>query len=486
MKSCESGLNFDNSYIKLNNLMYSEVVPSNKYKSNIAVLNTKLANELGISVEFLESEKGKLFLSGSTGSGYNESFAQAYSGHQFGHLSSLGDGRALVLGEHVTTNGDRFDLQLKGSGVTPYSRRGDGKATLYSMLREYIISEAIHALNIPTTRSLAVLKTNESIMREELHQGSVLTRVAKSHIRVGTFTHARTNGLDVVRELADYTINRHYSHLNNENDKYVKFLREVINNQASLISKWQSVGFVHGVMNTDNMLISGETIDYGPCAFMDVYDPKTVFSSIDRNGRYAYGNQPYIGSWNLARFTESILHLLSEDKEEALKIANDELSKYQDEYSKNWIKNMALKIGIEKPKKRDKKLIQELLDLLELHGEDFTNTFRKLSLSKSSKIILNNSKGFTNWIVKWQFRLIEDNVGIEDATRIMKNHNPVVIPRNSIIEEALVRASKEDDFSMFNDLLDSLSEPFNYEYNHKEKYVNVKNKDEKYTTYCGT
>ncbi len=486
MKNSESGLNFDNSYFKLHNLMYSKIVPSNKYKSSIAVLNTKLAEELGISVEFLESEKGKLLLSGSTGSGYNDSFAQAYSGHQFGYLSSLGDGRALVLGEHVTKEGIRYDLQLKGSGVTPYSRRGDGKATLYSMLREHIISEAMFALNIPTTRSLAVLKTNELIMREKLSQGSVLARVARSHIRVGTFTHARANGLDVVSELADYTINRHYSHLNNKPDKYVEFLIEVIKNQASLIAKWQSVGFIHGVMNTDNMLISGETIDYGPCAFMDVYDPNVVFSSIDVNKRYAYGNQPYIGSWNLARFTESILHLLSENQEEAIKIANDELSKYQDEYSKSWVKNMDLKIGILKPKARDKELIQELLDLMELHGEDFTNTFRKLSLSKSSKIILNNSKGFTKWIVKWQRRLIEDNVSIEDATKIMKKHNPVIIPRNSIIEEALIKASKEDDFSMFNELLNSLYEPFNYGYNHKEKYINVKNNDEKYTTHCGT
>ncbi len=486
MKQNESGLHFDNSYLKLNNLMYSKIVPSNKYISSIAVLNTNLANELGISVEFLESEKGRLFLSGSAGSSYIDSFSQAYSGHQFGHLSSLGDGRALILGEHVTKDGKRYDLQLKGSGATPYSRRGDGKATLYSMLREHIISEAMFALNVPTTRSLAVVKTNEFVMREELHQGSVLSRVAKSHIRVGTFTYARLNGLDVVHELADYTINRHYSHLNNEPDKYVKFLREVIRNQASLIAKWQSVGFIHGVMNTDNMLISGETIDYGPCAFMDVYDPKTVFSSIDKNSRYAYGNQPYIGSWNLARFTESILHLLSENEEEAIKIANDELSKYQDEYNKSWIKYMALKIGIEKPKQRDKELIQELLDLMELHEEDFTNTFRKLSLSKQSKIILNNSKEFTKWIVKWQYRLLEDNVSIEDATKIMKNHNPVIVPRNSVIEEALTRASKEDDFIMFNELLSSLYESFNYEYNHKEKYINVKNTDEKYTTYCGT
>ncbi len=487
MKFTNSGINFDNTYLSLNKLMYTEMNLNNTYNSNIEVLNEKLALDLGINIEYLKSENGLKLFSGSINSDLNKTFAQSYSGHQFGHLTTLGDGRALIIGEHVTKSGNRYDIQLKGSGRTPYSRGGDGKATLYSMLREYIISEAMYSLNIPTTRSLSVLKTNELVQREVMHSGAILSRIAKSHIRVGTFVHAlKHGGDDTLKVLTDYTINRHYKHLNKESDKYIRFLSEVIDNQSSLIAKWQSVGFIHGVMNTDNVLVSGETIDYGPCAFMDNYDPKTVFSSIDKNGRYAYGNQPYIGSWNLARFTETIMHLFDEDKDKAMEIANNELARYEESYNKYYVTYMAHKLGITKVIESDKELIKQLLDLMEKHKEDFTNTFKHLTTNELSRIPMSNEIDFKKWYIKWQERLIDNNISNDIAKEIMMKNNPVIIPRNNVIEEALIKASKSSDYSLFYEMLEIIGDPFNYSKDIRDELLLSSSNTKNYVTHCGT
>jgi len=307
--------------------MFSERQPTPVKAPELVVLNEELCQRLGLNNIYLTAAD----LSGNS---LNEarSFAQAYAGHQFGHFTILGDGRAIILGEHLTPDNQLFDIQLKGSGRTRYSRSGDGRATLSSMLREYIISESMYALGIPTTRSLSVIKTGESVIREKNNKGAILTRIAKSHIRVGTFQFAAIGDINQVKSLADYTINRLYPTLENREDKYLSFLYQVIEEQASLIAKWQSVGFIHGVMNTDNMSIAGETIDYGPCAFMDNYNEATVYSAIDQNGRYAYKNQPVIGQWNLARFAETLLPLLHEDENEALRIANLAIDSYTSTY----------------------------------------------------------------------------------------------------------------------------------------------------------
>lgn len=487
MKKLKSGFNFDNTYLELNNIMYSILNLNNSYKSNIEVLNSDLSKKLKLNIEHLKSEDGRKLLSGSVNSELQQVFAQAYSGHQFGHFTNLGDGRAIMLGEHVTDSGDRFDIQLKGSGSTPYSRRGDGKATLSSMLREYLISEAIHHLKIPTSRSLAVLKTNEKVRREIMHDGAILVRIAKSHIRVGTFEYAYSNSNSVeLKKLADYSINRHYPELIDKENKYYKFLLSVIDKQASLIAKWQSIGFIHGVLNTDNVLISGETIDYGPCAFMDEYNPKTVFSSIDKQGRYAYQNQPYIGSWNLARLAETLIPLLDENTEKAVELANKALTIYENKYNSYWLNNMALKIGIKEVNNEDEKLIKELLSIMEMKSLDFTNTFRLLTQRNYSNLNIIDSSEFLEWIKKWEDRLLKKDVRIEDAVKIMKRNNPNIIPRNSIVEEALNNVSMNNDYELFHIMLKLLSDPYNYDVDYPEELVNPKKTSAIHVTYCGT
>jgi uncharacterized protein YdiU (UPF0061 family) len=481
-----NGLNFDNTYLDLNSKMVSPIEPKIVNNPELIVLNKELANELELDIDFLSSKKGNAFLSGTTNE-FGPLFAQAYAGHQYAHFTMLGDGRALMLGEHVTSDKKRFDLQLKGSGTTPYSRKGDGKATLYSMLREYVISEALHALDVPTTRSLAIIKTNEQIRRLQYEEGAILTRVASSHIRVGTFEYAKAyGGIEVVKELADYTINRHYKELVDTNNKYQEFLHQVIKRQASLIAKWQSVGFIHGVMNTDNMLISGETIDYGPCAFMDTYDQKTVFSSIDTQGRYAYQNQPYIGSWNLARFAETILELLSREKEEAVQIANNELQKYGSYFQQFLLKNMASKIGIKNPTEEDKLIVDELLDMMEKYEADYTNTFVSLSLHAFEELPFYKTKEWNEWFIKWTRALGYRQMDIIERITLMKKSNPSIIPRNHIVEEALNKAAKQNDFSLYNEILEKVQKPFDYLIKHENKFINSNKNSKEYVTYCGT
>ena len=481
----DNGINFNNSYINLNNKLYSKVAPNAFANSDLVLLNHTLADELNIDIDFLKSEKGLSFLSGNTDE-YGPLYAQAYAGHQFGYFTMLGDGRAVMLGEQITPSNKRIDIQLKGAGRTPYSRSGDGKATLSSMLREYLISEAMSALGIPTARSLAVLKTNEYIQRTTLEKGAVLARVASSHIRVGTFEYAKVYGdKKLIMELADYTIDRHYPEIKQLKNKYQEFLHQVIKKQAALIASWQSVGFIHGVMNTDNVLLSGETIDYGPCAFMNQYNPNTVFSSIDKNGRYAYKNQPYIASWNLTRFTEAILELLDEDMKKAVELGNQELQKFEKYYMDAWRKSMALKFGIKNPTEEDEAVVKEFLDLMNAAQADYTNTFSLLTQGRFEDIVFYNTEGWNEWFKKWTRALGYRKIDVSTRIDLMRQSNPKIIPRNSVVEQALHNASNGGDYTLFDQLHSKLLEPFDYTKEHEEIFTQSLD-NQNYKTYCGT
>ena len=452
----------------------------------LVILNNNLASSLGLSLEFLKSPKGISILSGNTKADDGAYISQAYAGHQFGHFTMLGDGRALLIGEQITPSNQRFDIQLKGSGRTPFSRGGDGRAVLGPMLREYIISEAMHGLKIPTTRSLSVISTGEDVYREEIKQGAILTRVASSHIRFGTFEFASYFlDKDKLKQLADYTIKRHFPFISDEQNKYVSLLEEVIKLQASLVAKWQCVGFIHGVLNTDNMSICGETIDYGPCAFMDTYDPKTVFSSIDTEGRYSYQNQIAMISWNLCRFAETLLPLISDDEDKAINIAQDCLAKFTDLAISNLISGMCSKIGIFEPDSNDESLLNGLLDMMKKYKEDYTNTFLALTFKDFPKSRMFVTDEFSVWYKRYQDRIKSQGKSKEEIFNLMKNSNPAVIPRNHRVEEALT-ASENGDFSVMNNLLKALANPFEHSDFQKEYSKPAPKSQCDYKTYCGT
>ncbi|OOE12535.1 protein adenylyltransferase SelO [Fictibacillus arsenicus] len=483
----ETGWNLENSYASLPDKFYSTISPNPVEEPKLVVLNEPLAKELGLNTDALQSEDALNVFAGNKVPEGGSSLAQAYAGHQFGNFTMLGDGRALMVGEQITPKGDRFDIQLKGSGRTPYSRGGDGRAALGPMLREYIISESMHRLGIPTTRSLAVVTTGEPVIRETNLPGSIMTRVASSHLRVGTFEFARQWGsVDELQALADYAIDRHYTHVKDDENPYLSFYIEVVKRQASLIAKWQLAGFIHGVMNTDNMTISGETIDYGPCAFMDTYDPATVFSSIDVQGRYAYGNQPSIGGWNLARFAETLLPLFHDDQEKAMELAQEALSDYGDQFNSNWMSGMRAKLGLFNEEKEDEALIKELLNLMKDHSADYTNTFRSLTLDKKEDSKLFNSPDFDEWYKKWQERLERQTELKESSNELMRKSNPAVIPRNHRVEEALESAVQNGDYSVTEKLLGALTNPYDYSPK-QEEYCKLPPETEgPYRTFCGT
>ncbi len=480
------GWKFDNSYARLPETFYTRMNPAPVRSPKLIVLNEALAQDLGLDAEALKSEDNVAAFGGNRIPEGAEPLAQAYAGHQFGYFNMLGDGRALLLGEQIAPRGERVDIQLKGSGPTPYSRRGDGRAALGPMLREYIISEAMHALGIPTTRSLAVVTTGQPIQREIELPGAVLTRTAASHIRVGTFQYAAQWGSEEdLRALADYTMGRHYPDIALDDDRYLNFLREVIKRQAALIAKWQLVGFIHGVMNTDNMAISGETIDYGPCAFMDAYDPATVFSSIDSQGRYAYGNQPPIGGWNLARFAETLLPLLHDDEEQAIKLAEGALADYASQYSRHWLSGMRAKLGLVGEEEEDQTLIENLLAIMEQVGADFTNTFRALTLGKPDDEALFGSAEFAEWEERWKARLGRQQASQAESQQLMQGSNPSVIPRNHRVEEALEAASRGD-YGVMERLVAVLARPFDYEADQSDYRSLPAGAARPYRTYCGT
>ena len=481
------GWKFDNSYTQLPDVFYTLQNPKPVSEPKLAVFNSQLAKQLGLDSAALKSGEGIAELAGNKIPEGATPLAQAYAGHQFGHFTMLGDGRAILLGEQITPQGKRVDIQLKGPGRTPYSRGGDGRAALGPMLREYIISEAMHALGIPTTRSLAVVETGEPVYRETELPGAILTRVAASHLRVGTFQYAAgRDEVENLQALADYAIHRHYPEIESDENKYLSLLKEVIKRQASLIAKWQLVGFIHGVMNTDNMTISGETIDYGPCAFMDTYDPATVFSSIDREGRYAYGNQPYIGVWNLARLAESLLPLLHENMDEALKMANEAIGGFAKLFQKNWQDGMRAKLGIFNEEPEDESLIENLLAMMEKYRADFTNTFRALTFDKPKETALHGKEGFAEWLERWEGRLGRQKETREKSRELMRQSNPAVIPRNHRVEEALEAAVTNGDYSVLEKLLNVLADPYGHSAEQEEYCIVPAASGKPYRTFCGT
>lgn len=481
------GWNFDNSYARLSDSFYAVVSLHPVSEPKLVMFNKSLAEELGLNSSALQSEEGIQILAGNKAPEGSFPMAQAYAGHQFGYFTMLGDGRALLYGEQITPKEERFDIQLKGAGRTPFSRGGDGRAALGPMLREFIISEAMVGLGIPTTRSLAVVATGDKIIRETELPGAILTRIAASHIRVGTFQFIANWGtFEDLQLLANYTIIRHYPDIPNSDNRYLYLLQEVIKKQAELIAKWQLVGFIHGVMNTDNMAISGETIDYGPCAFMDTYNPETVFSSIDSKGRYAYGNQPKIGGWNLARFAETLIPLLDDDEDRAVEIAQDEISKYMDLYEENWLGGMRKKLGLFDEEDQDRALINELLNMMQKYKADYTNTFRALTTDKLERLELHGKEEFTQWHEKWQARRERQSQSTEESKQLMKNSNPSVIPRNHRVEEALDAAVNEGDYSVIEQLLKVLSNPYEDLPEHEPYCKLPEPSNLPYRTFCGT
>ena len=481
------GWKFDNSYARLSDTFYANLSLHPVTHPEIVKLNVRLAEELGLNSEELQGEEGVQQLAGNVAPEGSFPLAQAYAGHQFGYFTMLGDGRALLYGEQITPSKERYDIQLKGAGRTPFSRGGDGRAALGPMLREYIMSEAMVGLGIPTTRSLAVVATGEDIQRETNLPGAILTRVAASHIRVGTFQFiANWGAYEDLQLLANYTITRHFPHIPNTEERYLFLLQEVIDKQAQLIAKWQHVGFIHGVMNTDNMAISGETIDYGPCAFMDTYDPKTVFSSIDTKGRYAYGNQPKIGAWNLARFAEALVPLLHEEEEVAIEIAQKEVMKYPELFESYWLAGMREKLGLFEEEAEDKGLIEELLKLMEQYEADYTNTFRALSHYKLDRIPFNDKEDFIQWTNKWEQRRKRQSQSIGESEELMQSRNPYVIPRNHRVEEAINAAVNKGDYEVMDQLLQVLAEPYK-EIEEHASYCELPTPSKfPYRTFCGT
>ena len=488
------GWNFHNTYKDLPKFFYSEIDLNPVIKPKLIVFNKNLAKYLNLDIESLESKKGVDILAGNKKAKGGAYIAQAYSGHQFGRFTMLGDGRAVLIGEqkldneiNITGKGyKKFDIQLKGSGITPYSRGGDGRAVLGPMLREYIISEAMYNLNIPTTRSLAVVKTGEKVYREYVKEGAILTRVASSHLRFGTFEYAANYlGKEDVKKLADYAIETHYPYVKNDENKYLSFLKEVINAHANLVSKWLCVGFIHGVMNTDNMTISGETIDYGPCAFMDVYDPDTVFSSIDIKGRYSYKSQPNIATWNICRFAETLLPLINKNIDVAIDLAQKEIFKFSDLHFKYWFSQMRNKLGLFNEEPMDKAIIEELLSMMEKYKEDYTNTFVSLTYRKNMNSNMFTTAEFINWHKNWQERLERQTQSIDEAYELMKKSNPVVIPRNHRVEEAL-KAADDGDLTVMEKLLSILKNPYDYNDDMDEYTKLSEPSDLPYRTYCGT
>ena len=480
------GWHFDNTYSKLPKSFLENIKPVPVKDPKLIILNKNLAKELNLDFsKFSETDIAKMFSGNSLPEG-SETIAQAYAGHQFGHFTMLGDGRAVMLGEHLDKENKRFDIQFKGSGRTSFSRSGDGRAVLGPMLREYIISEAMHALNIPTTRSLAVVSTGEEVIREQMLPGAILTRVASSHIRVGTFQYiAATQNADDLKTLFNYTIDRHYPEIKDSKTKALDLLNLLMQKQCELVINWMRVGFIHGVMNTDNMTVSGETIDYGPCAFMDQYHPQTVFSSIDQNGRYSYNNQPRITKWNLARFAECIIPLIDQDEQKAISIATETINNFEKLYEEKWLNMMRDKLGLFGEDGDDKHLIFELLTWMENNKADFTNTFCNLMDIQSIKDPIYQNQEYLNWTAKWKKRLEKNNTEKEKYLELMRSVNPIFIPRNHKVEEALKDAS-ENKLETLNQLLEVIKYPYKDNGMLKDYQQPMSNENGNYKTFCGT
>ena len=491
-----TGLKFDNSFIQQLKGFYIPTSGGKAPAPKLIKLNKSLADELGLNYTSHNKDALAQLLSGSVPAQGSQPVAQDYAGHQFGGFSpQLGDGRAILLGEVIDKNNIRRDIHLKGSGITPFSRGGDGKAAIGPVLREYILGEAMYALNIPATRALAVTLTGEKVVREQLQDGAVLARVASSHIRVGTFQYFAARGeQDKVKLLADYTINRHFPEIAGSQDQYRKLLCAVRDRQADLIAQWVLVGFVHGVMNTDNMAVSGETIDFGPCAFIDNYNANAVYSSIDRQGRYALGNQPYMAQWNTARFAETLLPLLDEDSTKAIEIATQEIEAFNGIYQTQWLKKVAAKLGFSSVEEGDLVLVNNLFEILQGQNVDYTQFFRSLSqvsqaasgeIEETQKLFDDPGK-FNPWHKNWFQRFSSDSKTLDEKITSMNANNPIYIPRNHLVEEAIQAAEQNNDFKPFEKLLTVLANPYK-ERSGLEKFANPAPKEfGPYKTFCGT
>ena len=476
--------NFDNTYSRLPDPFREKINPVKVKNPELVMLNKSLAEDLNLDFSGLDQAKLSALFSGNELPNNSRSIAQAYAGHQFGHFTMLGDGRAVLIGEHISKSNHRYDIQFKGSGKTAFSRNGDGRAALGPMLREYIISESMHFLNIPTTRSLAVAKTGEKVIRETQLEGAILTRVASSHIRVGTFQYiAARNKKGELEMLFEYVIKRHYPEIESSKKQALDLLNVVLNKQIELVVNWMRVGFIHGVMNTDNMSIAGETIDYGPCAFMDIYDPKTVFSSIDKLGRYAYCNQPIITKWNLSRFAECLIPLIDGDQDKAIKLATEVIDTFEKKYEEKWLGMMRNKIGLTDEDEKDKFLILDLLTWMHQNKVDYTNTFCHLMNFQTQNDIVYENNEFSDWKKRWQERLSQ-NSSSEKYINLMRSVNPIVIPRNHIVEDALKKAN-QGNFEPINNFLKILSSPYT-DQKHITEYQIPSQSDENYQTFCGT
>jgi uncharacterized protein YdiU (UPF0061 family) len=472
-------------YLSLPEKFYSRVAPAVAPDPQNFIFNHHLQKELGMDV--LDDKLLTSVLSGNRLPGNSVPIAQAYAGHQFGHFTMLGDGRAVLMGEMLTQRDGRYDIQLKGSGATPYSRGGDGKATLRAMLREYLFSEALHSLGIPGSRSLAVTTTGEPVYREEISKGAVLTRLMRSHIRVGTFEFAGHLGSrEDLKALTDYTIDRYFPELKDEKIPALQLLKRVMHLQIDLVVEWMRVGFIHGVMNTDNTSITGETFDYGPCAFMNTYEPATVYSSIDHGGRYSFGNQPGILKWNLAMLAEALLPLIDSDEKRAVELAINQINLFDDIYKEAWYRMMFRKIGIDSESPGDRILVDELLNVMEKHKLDYTNTF--LFLEDDDRGVPVNPEiyySLSGWLAKWKARITSNKHKEETKKKLMKSVNPVFVPRNIHVEKALDLAD-QGDVSMFSKLLTTYKYPYTFKEGSQELLTFDKHYDKQYQTFCGT
>jgi uncharacterized protein YdiU (UPF0061 family) len=483
------GWNLENTYKQLPETLYA---PINETKispnQSLVLFNEKLAQTLGLKFNANDVEQWTNWLSGNELLPNSSPIAQAYAGHQFGHFTMLGDGRAMLLGEQRTPSNQLVDIQLKGSGTTPFSRRGDGKATLYSMLREYVISEALFQLGIPTTRSLAIIKTGEKVNRQFAMNGGILTRVAASHIRVGTFEYvSRSQSIDNLKEFTNYVINRHYPTVATSDNPALELLKTVQKEQISLIVHWMRVGFIHGVMNTDNTTISGESIDYGPCAFMHQYNPQQVYSSIDQHGRYAFENQPAILQWNLSKLAQALLPLIHENETTAVRLATNVLESFPEQYRNAYLTMMRQKLGLNKSIPEDISLIEDLLLWMEENKADYTNTFNYLREIEVPNQELYYDIQFQQWLERWNERLSMEHSDKKEAFNLMQTVNPVFIPRNHLVEEAIFNLAERYDSDAISELLSILEKPYEYQVN-KEKFMQLASDDfeNRYQTFCGT
>ena len=476
------GWNLQNSYTQISDKLFSELKPDAVNNPSTIIINNQLAKKLGLNLKGISEKDLSNLFSGNQLPHGAKPFAQAYAGHQFGQFTILGDGRAHVVGEQMTPEGEIFDIQYKGSGRTPYSRGGDGKAALGPMLREYLISEAMYYLGIPTTRSLAVVETGEKVYREVPLKGSILTRVASSHIRIGTFQFlAAHKDYEGMKSLLDFSIKRHFSDLKFSENIAIEFIKAVMQNQLNLIVEWMRVGFIHGVMNTDNSTISGETIDYGPCAFMDHYDANTVFSSIDTQGRYSFANQPSIIQWNLVRLAECLLPLIDENEKKSIEIAQNLLNTFSSLFKDRWLQMMKKKLGIKDQSEDDEELINNLIKWMQQKKPDFTNTFCNLMNYDHADDKEFEDDEFNIWKREWKKR-----VKSKEYLDVMMSCNPILIPRNYLVEEALSEAETEGKLDKFNELNEIISSPYQLK-KVNIKYLKTPTKTNiPYKTFCGT